>query len=168
MTYLNEEEIAKKRIFQRYKYVLKGLGVDLNDPDVVEILNQSYFNFEPILQQFIVWMLWREKKDGELPKYPNSALIKAFKEEWKAGEQNYWSDKIFEDPRFQSPGIKWWNKAGKYLGENVRNQIVADIVEDVPQPYILFYNNSQLPLRCVERMSWEEIKKYPEERKYFF
>lgn len=162
MDYLDEEQ-AKKEIFRKYKYALKGLRVDLGRPDVVEALDQCFEDFESILQAFILWAIYRERMDNKPLEYPSAGLIQAIKEEWKLLQQNPWSDEILDNPRFESPGTKWWKAAEEGLGRDVRSQLIADVVEET-HPYVLFRNGLTLRLAVAMDWEWDQIRDYGERK----
>ncbi len=160
MDYLDEEQ-AKKEIFRKYKYAIKGLRVDLGRPDVVEALDQCFEDFESILQAFILWAIYRERTDNKPLEYPSAGLIQAIKEEWKLRHQNPWSDEILSDPRFESPGTKWWKAAEDGLGRDTRNRLIADVVEENTS-YLLFRNGLTLRLAVAMDWEWDQIRDYGE------
>lgn len=162
MDYIDEDQIAKQKIFKKYKYALKGLHVDLSCSDLRFALDQCYYDFETILQAFILWALYREKKDGKPLQSPNAGLIQAIAEQWKPREYSPWSDEILSNPRFQSPGTKWWIAAAEGLGRDVRNQLIADVVEEGSQQYVLFRNRLTLRLNTAFNWDWEQIRAYGE------
>jgi hypothetical protein len=160
MDYLDDEQI-KQEIFRKYKYALKGLRVDLGRADVVEALDSCFDDFETILQSFILWAIYRENEDKKPLQYPSAGLVQALQEQWKVRNPNAWSDEILENPRFESPGKKWWKAAEKGLGRDVRGQLIADVVEEA-HPYVLFRNGLTLRFAVAMDWDWEKIRDYGE------
>ncbi len=155
---LDEEKRAKQAIFGKYKYALQGLGVDLSRDNVSYAIEQCYQDFETILQAFVLWALYREKQDGKSLEYPSAGFIQAIAERWQPFD--VWSDEILDNPRFQSPGIKWWQAAAEGLGRDVRNQLIADVKEEVSPAYVLFRNGLTLRLSEAWEWDWERIREY--------
>ena len=160
MDYLDDEQI-KQEIFRKYKYALKGLRVDLGRADVVEALDQCFEDFEPILQTFILWAIYREQEDKKPLQYPSAGLVQALQERWIVKNKNAWSDEILENPRFESPGTTWWKAAEEGLGRDVRGRLIADVVEEV-HPYVLFRNGLTPRLAVAMDWEWEKIRDYGE------
>jgi hypothetical protein len=74
-------------------------------------MEQCYQDFETILQAFVLWALYRERQDNKPLEYPSAGLIQAIAERWQP--LDVWSDDILDNPRFQSPGTKWWQAAAE-------------------------------------------------------
>lgn len=166
MADFGEDETIKQEIFKKYKWALKGLGVELNRSDVREALDQCFYDFETILREFISWALYCERNGNPLTD-PSDILIRAIREQWK--ERPFWSDNNLADPRFQSPGTQWWHEASRGLGEDLRNQLIADINEDKYPPYVLFRNGLTLELSTAIAWSkrdcgWEKIREFGEKQ----
>ncbi|ERT06593.1 hypothetical protein M595_3439 [Lyngbya aestuarii BL J] len=140
---------------------MKGLRVDLSRSDVKVALDLCYYDFETILQALILWALYCEE-EGKPLQFPNKTLTQAIAQQWKPREYSPWSDKILSNPRFQSPGTKWWIAAAEGLGRDVRNQLIADVDEKGSQQYVLFRNGLTLRLNTALNWDWEKIRAYGE------
>jgi hypothetical protein len=148
---MNLEEYQKE-ILRIYKYALIHIGVDFTREDVEEALEACVDGLEDACRATIGY--W---KAGKI-EYPSAFFIKALYNPWK---ESYWSSTWMDDPNFISPGQKWWKEAENGLGKDLRNSLVADIVEsEQGTDHILFTNGKTLSLKLAQVWGWQKVLEY--------
>ena len=154
MVWLDED---RQPIFNQYKYALMYIGVDFNREDVIEALQECFYDFESVLQSIISY--WKYKRENI--EYPSAAFIKAVQDQWKPFE---WDSRWLDDPRFKSPGQIWWEEAEIGLGRDRRNYLIADTIEPESQPsYVLFRNGRTVRLSVAQRRDWDDMARLAQE-----
>jgi hypothetical protein len=141
----------KDEIFSKYKYALAYIGVDFEREDVQEALLNCIEGFEDAICATIAYWYWLT--ENSQPFYANACLIQAIGQRWKS---SYWKDEYLNNPNFKSPSFAWWEQAGKVWGQDLRNQIIADVNED----YILLRTGKRITFSVATRWSWERLKEY--------
>ncbi|MEC4886794.1 MAG: hypothetical protein SAL70_36615 [Scytonema sp. PMC 1070.18] len=150
-----QELEIKDEIFDKYKYALAYIGVDFNREDVQEALLNSVEGFEDALRATIAYWYWLEAKSETLDN-PSLCLIKALCNHW---DSRHWQDWYLDNPNFRNPGEIFWEQAGKALGFDLRNQIIADINSDNNGiESVMFRNGKALSLAAAKRLGWERLK----------
>lgn len=141
-------------IFRLYKYALIYIGVEFEREDVQEALESCIEGMEEAFQATIGW--WKLKQ--EKIDYPSAALIKALNDQWKPFN---WQADWLLDPRFKSPCQKYWEEAEVYWGKDLRNSLIADVVENEKgADYILFRNEKRLKLSTAKAWGWQKVLDY--------
>jgi hypothetical protein len=148
---------VKEEIFQHYKYALAYIGVDFYREDVQEAILNCNDGFEDIIRAMIAYWYWLQSREEKL-EYPSACLIQAIQEQWKP---KYWKDEYLDNPQFQNPCLIFWQRAALMWGQDLRNQLIADVNEDENgTEYILFSSGKKLSFSIALDWSWEKIKEY--------
>lgn len=116
-------------IFNQYKWALIRLGINF-DQEILETIVYCCHNLEDSLKAFCAWAFWLKNRGEKLdPEILKQTLLKALQEHWQPFDfqeqfiikyQNY----------FQSPQNLFWQKAAEILGDELRNNLIRDILED--------------------------------------
>ncbi len=148
-------------ILRQYQAALIFIGIDFSREDVQEALQETFDGFEDALMAVISYWKWKKEK----LEYPSRVLIDALQEGWKPFD---WDDRWMQDPRFVPPSQKWWKEAELWMGRDLRNWLIIDVVDNPPSysslGYIVFRNKETLSFETAKRLSWEELIEYAKER----
>jgi hypothetical protein len=152
-------EDYKLEILKIYKYALSYIGVDFSRSDVQEALEECFEGMEEAFQATIEY--WKRK--NETLEYPSKCLIKALYDQWKP---NDWKHHLLLDSRFKSPCQKYWEDLENYWGKDLRNTLIADVVENERgNDYILFTNGRTLNLATAHKWGWSDVLDYALEQR---
>lgn len=150
------DEITQK-IFNKYKYALAYIGVDLDREEVQEAIINCFFGMEEAFKTTISYWYWANKNEQKL-EYPSAFLIDAIHNNWKPIE---WPDEYLNNPNFKSPCLRWWNEAAFRWGKQVRDSLIADVSEDnYGHERILFRSGEKLSLRIAKVWGWKRVFQY--------
>lgn len=148
-----------REILHKYKAALTYIGVDFSREDVQEALENAYEGIEAVFQRVIEY--WYFLQEQNRPFYANACLLKALQDGWTP---HHWTDDYLKNPDFKSPCLVWWEKAAQVWGEQIRNQLVADVSEtDGGYEYILFNSGKTLPLQIAQVWGWERVLNYAQQ-----
>lgn len=154
---LGELDEAVQEILRKYKPALSYIGVDFSREDVQKSLLYAYDGIEAVFQSVIEYWYFLQSKSQPL-EHPSACLITALSEGWTP---NHWKEQYLDNPNFQSPCLLWWEKSALIWGENLRNELVADVTEtDNGYEYILFRSGKTLSLRIAQIWGWERLLDY--------
>lgn len=152
-------EDYQKEIFQKYKYALIHIGVDFGRQDVQEALETCHNGLEDALKATISYWKWKK----ETLEYPSAFFIEALKNTWRPYE---WHDHWMLDPNFKSLTQKYWEETEISWGRNLRNSLIADVVEDEQRGnYIVFTNGKILKLSIAIKWGWQKVLEYAQTKR---
>ena len=101
---------------------------------------------------------WKYKQQRQEKFYPNATLIEALKEHWQPFD---WQDEYLADSRFKNPCLIWWEEAGEIWGDELRNQLIADVNEtDMGDEYILLKTGEKISLKIARLRGWNWVLDY--------
>lgn len=141
-------------ILRAYKHALIYIGVDFTREDVLEALEHCIDGMEDAFRATISYWKWK----GEKLEYPSACLINALSDQWQPFE---WQDSWLMDERFKSPCQTWWEEAEIYWGKDVRNSLIADVVDKFNgSDYIMLVNEKTITLARARSMGWEKLLDY--------
>jgi len=150
---MNLEE-EQREIWRIYKYALIHVGVDFTREDVQEALELCVEGLEDACRTTIRY--WKE--NNKKIEQASAFFIKALYEQW---QPYYWNAAWMEDPHFISPGQKWWQEAETGMGTDLRNSLVADVVDsESGADYIVFNNGRTLTLKLAQQLGWQKVIDY--------
>ncbi len=158
--FLTSDELEiKQEIFDRYKYALLAIGVDFSNESVQNALINCHYGFEEALQATIAYWYWLKERDEQF--HPNATLSVALRNNWS---NKYWKDKYLNNPAFKNQRDLLWDELGEHLGYGMRNQTIANIIDDSNELCIEFYSGRVLTLSQVKRKGWNWFKEYVQEQ----
>ena len=153
---LNQLDEITREIYQKYKPALKYTGVDFARSEVQSAILNCYFGMEEAFQAVIVY--WRYKRQNQEQFYANAALIEALNEHWQPFN---WQDEYLDESQFKSSYLLWWEEAEKVWGQEIRNQLIADVNETSwGDEYILLKNGAKISLKIAKLKGWDWVKSY--------
>jgi len=148
---MNLEE-EQREILRIYKYALIHIGVDFPREDVQEAIELCVDGLEDACRSTI--RCWKMEK----MEYPSAFFITALYEQW---QPYYWNPAWMEDPHFISPAQKWWKEAETGMGRDLRNYLIADVVDsESGADYIVFNNGRTLTLKLAQQLGWQKVIEY--------
>ena len=151
VTYVEIDEVTLD-IFDKYKYALAYIGVDFDREDVQDAVIDCSQGMEEAFQATIVYWQWKSKQKEDF--YPSAALIDALNKSWKP---KYWQEEYLNNPNFKSPYTLWWEQVGEKWGNDVRNQLIADVHDT---GHIEFMSGDKLRFSVAEAWGWERVLNY--------
>ncbi len=153
---LQELDDIEKEIYRKYKPALQYIGVDFSQEDVQTAIISCYSGMESAFQAIISY--WIYKKQNRETIYPNAALIEALNNHWKPFS---WSNEYLNDSRFKSLCLVCWEEVAEAWGEDVRNELIADVYEaNNGEIYILLKTDEKISLTIVELRGWDWALNY--------
>jgi hypothetical protein len=156
----SEELESKQEIFDKYKYALLAIGVDFGDEVLQNALINCNYGFEDVLRATIGYWYWLQNRDE--PFYPNPCLRAAIGNSW---DSRYWKDEYLNNPAFRNPRDLFWDEAAQYLGYDLRNRAILDVMErDDGDIYICFCSGRSLGFAQVKRSGWDWLKEYAQQQ----
>ncbi|MBE9044300.1 hypothetical protein IQ255_07775 [Pleurocapsales cyanobacterium LEGE 10410] len=104
---------VEQEILQKYKYALIAIGVNFNDWEVIEVIEDCSCDMETRFQAVIGWYVWLEEKhqlgleeEYVLPDFTH-ILVRAFLEAWRPVA---WKDEYLSMRCFQSKSARMRQK----------------------------------------------------------
>ena len=127
----------KVEIFNKYKWALIRLGINF-DREILEAIVYCPSNLENVFKAFCAWVLWLKNK-GEKPESEilKETLLKALNDGWTPFKFQEKFLQKYQDLFINSQDF-FWQQAQKYLGNELRNKLIADILENGT---IIYHNN---------------------------
>ncbi|MGD1918191.1 MAG: hypothetical protein ACFCAD_04490 [Pleurocapsa sp.] len=154
---LDDIELA---IYRKYKHALQYIGVDFSQEEVQTAIINCYSGMESAFQAIISYWIYKRKNREAI--YPNAALIEALNNHWQPYN---WHDQYLSDSRFKSLSLVCWEEIGEVWGENVRNELIADIYEaNNGEVYILLKTEQKISLTIAELRGWDWVLDYAQEK----
>lgn len=153
---LQDLDEIEKEIYHKYKPALQYIGVDFNREDVQTAIINCYSGMESAFQAIISY--WFYKRQNKEKIYPSAALIEALNNSWQPFN---WHDEYLQDSRFKSLCLVCWEEIAEVWGENLRNELIADIYEsNNGEVYIQFKNQDKISLTIAELRGWDWVLNY--------
>lgn len=154
---LNQLDEITQDIYHKYRSALKAIGVDLTREDVQEAIINCDFALESAFQSVIEYWLNLQKTNKTID-YPSALLIQAINNHWIP---HNWNEQYLSNSCLQSPCVVWWEEAGKIWGQDLRNQLIADVNEtDAGEEYILLSTEEKISLRVAKLKGWDWVLQY--------
>ena len=153
---LQELNDIEREIYRKYKSALQYIGVDFSREDVQTAMINSYSGMESAFQAIISYWIYKQQHKEQM--YPNAALVEALNNHWQPFN---WQDRYLDDSRFKSLCLVCWEEAAEAWGEDVRNDLIADVYEaNNGEIYILLKTGEKISLTIVELRGWNWTLNY--------
>lgn len=153
---LQQLDDIELEIYRKYQPALRYIGVDFSRDDVQTAIINCYSGMEAAFQAIISY--WIYKRQNKEKMYPNAALIEALNNQWKPFN---WRDEYLNDSRFKSLCLVWWEEASQVWGEDIRNELIADVYEaNNGEIYILLKTGEKISLTIAELRGWNWLLNY--------
>ena len=150
---LNELDDIEREIYLKYKPALQYIGVDFSREDVQTAVINCFSGLESAFQAIISYWIYKQQNREKM--YPNAALIEALNNKWQPFN---WHDEYLNNSKFQSLCLVWWSEAAEIWGEDVRNELIADIYEaNNGEIYILLRTGAKISLTIAELRGWDWV-----------
>lgn len=150
-----EKDSVEYEVFKKYERALVAIGIDFSREDVQDILEGYTYGLEDALRRTIEYVLWLNEQEREV--FPNAILVQALQNRWKPRK---WSEEYLELPKLQSIGQKWRNGDAKIWGQDLCNQLVADVFYDSGKEFIKFTNGKEMLVETAWYWGWERVLSY--------
>jgi len=116
-------------IFNQYKWALSRLGINF-DQEILEKIVYCSSNLEGCFQAFCGWVLRLQENGEKLGKETlRETLLKALKENWQPTDFQKQIIKKYQY-LFTESQYFFWEKAKEILGYALREELIADILEN--------------------------------------
>ena len=156
---LNELDDIEREIYRKYKPALQYIGVDFSRADIQTAIINCYSGMESAFQAVISYWIYKRQNQEKI--YPNAALIEALNNHWQPFN---WQDEYLNDSRFESICLVCWSEIGEVWGEDVRNELIADIYEaNNAEVYILLKTGAKISLTIAELRGWDWVLEYAQQ-----
>ena len=153
---LDKLDDIEREIYRKYKPALQYIGVDFGREDIQTAIINCYSGMESAFQAVISYWIYKRQNKEKI--YPNAALIEALNNHWQPFN---WRDEYLNDSRFQSICGVCWSEIGEIWGEDVRNELIADIYEaNNAEVYILLKTGEKISLTIAELRGWDWVLQY--------
>lgn len=151
-----ELDDIERDIYRKYKSALKYIGVDFGREDVQIAIVNCHSGMESAFQAILSYWIYKRQKSEKI--YPNATLIEAVNNRWQPYD---WHDEYLNDSRFKSLCTVCWEEMGEIWGEDLRNELIADVYEaNNGEVYILLKSAEKISLTIAELRGWNWILNY--------